>query len=119
MNGAATLLIVDDDPSVRAALNALLQDQGYKVIAAADGREAQDRLRDTPPDLCVLDYDMPRVNGLELCRSIKADPDTRLLPVIMLTGLSPEEEKLKALDAGVDEFLSKPVQPAELLAKIK
>jgi putative two-component system response regulator len=119
LNGQPLLLIVDDDATVRGALQALLVDQGYKVVTAKDGQEGLERLQETPPDLCLLDFDMPRMNGLELCRRIKGDPDTKLLPVIMLTGLSPEQEKLNAMDAGVDEFLSKPLQPTELLAKIK
>jgi putative two-component system response regulator len=118
-NGRATILIADDDLSVQGTLSTLLADQGYQVLIAPDGKEALQRIRESPPDLCVIDYDMPKLNGLELCRAIKADPDTRLLPVVMLTGMSPEQEKLNALEAGVDEFLSKPVQPAELLAKIK
>jgi putative two-component system response regulator len=118
-NGRATILIADDDPYVRNTLETLLGEQGYRVVAASDGKEAQERLRESVPDLCIFDFDMPRMNGLELCRAVKSDKDTRLLPVIMLTGLSPEQEKLNALEAGVDEFLTKPVQPAELLAKIK
>ncbi len=119
LNGRATILVADDDFSVQNTLQALLADQGYHVVIASDGKEAQQRIQESPPDLCVIDYDMPKLNGLELCKAIKADPDTKLLPVVMLTGMSPEQEKLNALEAGVDEFLSKPVQPAELLAKIK
>jgi putative two-component system response regulator len=115
----AVVLVADDDPYVQKTLSALLSEQGYRVVLASDGREAQDRLRETPTDLCVLDYDMPGVNGMNLCRQIKADPATCLLPVIMLTGMAPEREKLNALDAGVDEFLTKPVAPAALLAKIR
>jgi putative two-component system response regulator len=118
-NGKATILIVDDDASVRSALEVLLADQGYKTVTATDGKEGLERLKESTPDLCLVDFDMPRMNGMELCRTIKSDPDTKLLPVIMLTGMSPEEEKLNAMEAGVDEFLSKPLQPTELLAKIK
>ncbi len=115
----AVILIADDDALVQNTLSALLTEQGYRVVIAVDGKEAQDRVRDSAPDLCVIDYDMPRIDGMRLCRSIKADPATYLLPVIMLTGVSPEREKLNALEAGVDDFLAKPVAPAELLAKIK
>lgn len=119
LNGKSTILIVDDDASVRGALEVLLADQGYKTRTAVDGKEGLERLRESTPDLCLIDFDMPRMNGIELCRAIKSDPDTKLLPVIMLTGMSPEEEKINAMEAGVDEFLSKPLQPTELLAKIK
>jgi putative two-component system response regulator len=117
--GPATILVADDDPYVLGTLSALLADQGYRVLTASDGKEALDKVRTETPDLCVVDLDMPRMNGREVCQALKADPDTSLLPVIMLTGASPDHEKVAALEVGVDDFLSKPLQPAELLVRIR
>jgi putative two-component system response regulator len=116
---AATILIADDDDIVRETLENLLSARGYKVVKVRDGQEALDRFHDIKPDLCILDIDMPRMNGLEVCRKIKHDPDTQLTPVIILTGFSPDQEKLHALESGCDDFLTKPVQSTELLARIK
>jgi putative two-component system response regulator len=116
---SATILIADDDRLSHQTLETLLTERGYQTISAHDGAEALQRVQEKRPDLCLLDIDMPRMNGLEVCRKIKSDEDTRLLPVIMLTGLSPEQEKLNALEAGCDDFLTKPIQPAELLSRIK
>ncbi len=115
----STILVADDDRTAQQTLEALLTGQGYRVVFAHNGEEALIRVQEAKPDLCVLDIDMPRLNGLEVCRRIKSDEETRLLPVIMLTGLSPEQEKLKALESGCDDFLTKPIQHAELLARIR
>ncbi len=114
-----TLLIADDDRFALETLEALLSKGGYNLISARDGQEALDRAMDSKPDLCVLDIDMPRMNGMEVCRRIKNNPETKFLPVIMVTGLAPENEKVNALEAGCDDFLSKPVQYIELKTRIK
>ncbi|MGQ0644958.1 MAG: HD domain-containing phosphohydrolase [Elusimicrobiota bacterium] len=116
---SGTVFVADDDESVRSTLEALLAAHGYKAVFAQDGQEAWERLKDVRPDLCIFDIDMPRMTGLEVCRLLKNDPDTQLVPVIILTGFSPEQEKLGALEAGCDDFLTKPVQASELLARIK
>jgi putative two-component system response regulator len=113
------VLIADDDRTVQQTLETLLTGQGYRVVTASDGQEALDKVNDLRPDLCILDIDMPRLNGVEVCRKIKATEDSRLTPVIMLTALAPEQEKIRALESGCDDFLTKPVQHAELVARIK
>jgi putative two-component system response regulator len=113
------ILLADDDPYAQRALEALLTADGFRVITARDGQDALERIAETPPDLCVLDFDMPRLNGLETCRRIKNGHTTRLLPVILLTGLLPDQEKLLAIEAGCDDFLTKPFQRAELMGRIR
>jgi chemosensory pili system protein ChpA (sensor histidine kinase/response regulator) len=92
--GASTILIADDDHYAQKALEALLRVEGFHVIVAQDGQEALERINESRPDLCIIDFDMPRLNGLETCRRIKGHHETRLLPVIMVTGLLPKKKKL-------------------------
>jgi putative two-component system response regulator len=115
----ATILMADDDGIVQETFETLLTGRGYRVVFARNGEEALDHLKTLRPDLCIFDIDMPRVNGLEVCRAVKASPETRLTPVIILTGFTSEQEKQKALDSGCDDFLTKPIQPVELLARIR
>ncbi|MBI4395776.1 MAG: response regulator [Elusimicrobia bacterium] len=115
----ATILVADDDRNAQQTLETLLTEQGYTVVFAANGHEALERLQESHPDLCVLDIDMPRLSGMDVCRKIKSNNETKLLPVIMLTGLSPDHEKQRAFEAGCDDFLTKPLQPVELLTRIK
>lgn len=88
-------------------------------MTAQDGQEALERIQERPPDLCIIDFDMPRLNGLETCRRIKNHHTTRLLPVIMVTGLLPDEERVRAIEAGCDDFLPKPYQQMELMTRIR
>jgi putative two-component system response regulator len=117
--GASTILIADDDRYAQKALEALLRVEGFQVIVAQDGQEALERIQESRPDLCIIDFDMPRLNGLETCRRIKGHHDTRLLPVIMVTGLLPEDEKVRAIEAGCDDFLPKPYEHDALLTRIR
>jgi putative two-component system response regulator len=117
--GPSKILIADDDRFAQKAMESLLTAEGFDVVCAQDGHEALERIHEAPPDLCVLDFDMPRLNGLETCRRIKNNPVTRLLPVVMVTGLLPEPEKVRALEAGCDDFLTKPFQQAELVSRIR
>ncbi len=117
--GSATILIADDDRYAQKALESLLAIEGFTVVTAQDGQEALERIQESLPDLCVIDFDMPRLNGLETCRRIKNQYSTRLLPVIMVTGLLPDEERVRAIEAGCDDFLPKPYQPTELMTRIR
>lgn len=117
--GSATILIADDDRYAQKALETLLTIEGFAVVTAQDGQEALERIQERPPDLCIIDFDMPRLNGLETCRRIKNHHTTRLLPVIMVTGLLPDEERVRAIEAGCDDFLPKPYQQAELMTRIR
>lgn len=114
-----TILVADDDSYAQDTLQLLLGKEGFRVVVASDGLEALERLEEVKPDLCIVDFDMPRMNGLDLCKRIKQDEATKLLPVIMLTGMSPDEEKIRALESGCDDFLTKPVRHLELLTRIR
>lgn len=115
----STILVADDDPTVQETLEALLTRRGYRVVVTSNGNEAQSRLHEVKPDLCILDVDMPHQTGLELCQKIKTSPDTRLIPVIILTGFSSDKDKQMALECGCDDFLTKPIQSVDLLARIR
>ncbi|HUR54751.1 MAG TPA: HD domain-containing phosphohydrolase [Gemmataceae bacterium] len=116
---ARTVLVVDDEPAISRLLQRVLESQGHRVIVASDGREALDRVGEQPPDLVVLDVDLPQLNGFEVCRRLKATPATRLLPVLMLTGTSTPNARLTGWDLGADEFLTKPFQPLEVAARVR
>ena len=115
----ATILVVDDDPKQLRLMDALLQPRGYTVVTAADGAAALDQVHRTLPDLILLDIMMPRIDGLEVCKLLKEHPATHLIPVVLLTSLDRVEDRIKGLDAGADDFLSKPVHRDELLARLR
>jgi len=113
------LLVVDDEVSNRRVLRRLLADLGYSVREAADGVEALAEIGRELPDLILTDLMMPRKNGYELCREVKGDPRTRLIPVVVLTTLEALPDKLRAVDLGADDFLSKPYEMLELKARVR
>ncbi len=113
------ILVVDDDPADRLLLKRLLGSQGYDVREVADGESALAELRRDPPDLVILDVLLPRVDGYDVCRRLKGDPRTRLIPVIMITGLDHFEARLRGVDLGVDDFLVKPYRFEELRARVR
>lgn len=117
--GDSTILIADDDQTARKFLESLLVAEGFRVAVAQDGQEALERIQESRPDLCIVDFDMPRMNGLETCRRIKGTHETRLLPVILVTGLLPEDEKTRAIGAGCDDFLPKPYETDALLSRVR
>lgn len=110
------ILIVDDEPRNVKLLADLLAAEGYEVSSAASGDEALARPR---PDLMLLDVVMPGMSGYEVCRAIRADPRTAILPIVMVTAVDPVEERVRGLEAGADDFLSKPVDPEELLVRVR
>ncbi len=113
------ILIVDDESGARAALEFLLRREGFEVRDAADGASAIQECASFRPDLILLDILMPGMDGFEVCRHIKATPETRLTPVVLITGLSDTEDRIMGINAGADDFLSKPIDLNELLARTR
>jgi len=113
-----SILVVDDLPQNVRLLEAILAPRGYRVSAAHSGREALAVVAEEPADLVLLDILMPEMDGYEVCRALRAQPDTSFLPVVMITA-SGEQEKVAAIEAGADDFIAKPVDQAELLARVK
>ena len=113
------VLVVDDDPHVALVLERLIEAEGHAVRRARDGREALDLVRQRPPDLVLLDLDMPELGGFEVCRQIKQDPQLRLTPVVIITAQSAAEARLRAWEQGADDFLNKPFAPVEVVARCR
>ncbi len=118
MDRQPRILVVDDTPLNIRLLEAVLVPRGYTVIPASSGPEALEKVASERPDLVLLDILMPGMNGHEVCRRLRDDPATRLLPIVMITASGPEE-KLTAIEAGADDFVQKPFDKAELLARVK
>jgi class 3 adenylate cyclase len=116
---AAKILVVDDTPNNVKLLADLLAAKGYDVTRAVSGAEALERVDRERPDLVLLDVMMPGMNGYEVCRKIRENPATAVLPVVMVTALDPAQERIKGLEAGADDFLTKPINQAELLARVR
>lgn len=117
MNGK--ILIVDDDADNRNLMGEFLRLHGYETIMAGDGQTALDEFSRSEPDLVLLDVVMPSVGGLEVCSRLKADPASRLTPVVLVTGLSATEDRIRGLEVGADDFLTKPLDQSELLARVR
>jgi len=113
------VMVVDDTPHNVKLLAGLLGVKGYAVATAATGEEALAKMRSEKPDLVLLDVMMPGLSGYEVCARIRADPETTLLPVVMVTSLDPQQERVKGIEAGADDFLSKPINQAELFARVR
>jgi class 3 adenylate cyclase/CheY-like chemotaxis protein len=113
-----TVLVVDDTPQNVRLLEALLLPRGYRVVTATSGEEALTQVAAEAPDLVLLDILMPGISGHEVCQRLRADPDTRLLPIVMITA-SGAQEKLQAIESGADDFVQKPFDRAELLARVR
>jgi putative two-component system response regulator len=120
MNGSenARVLVVDDDPSICALLERLLTQEGYSVYLAADVPSAHAAVTRYSPDVIVLDVVLPGGSGFTVCQRLKQDATTRLTPVILVTGMTDRESRIRGRQAGADDFLTKPVDPQELLARV-
>jgi adenylate cyclase len=119
MSKAATILVADDRPESVRLVRHLLQAEGYTTVAAYDGKEALERIRQHLPDLVVLDLNMPVMNGYEVCQRLKADPVTTDIPVLMLTAWADPEQRVKGLQLGAVDYLAKPFDYRELVARIQ
>ncbi len=115
----ARVLVVDDTPQNVKLLADILGAKGFVAITAASGEEALAKLAAERPDIVLLDVMMPGLSGYDVCRRIRAEPATALLPVVLVTSLDPHQERVKGIEAGADDFLSKPIHQAELLARVR
>jgi DNA-binding response OmpR family regulator len=113
------VLLVEDERDVSELIRYTLEKDGYEVVAAPTGAEALRTVRDMRPDIVLLDIMVPKLNGWEICRRIKQDPDTRDIPVIMVTGRVEEGDKVLGFELGADDYVTKPFSPRELLARIR
>jgi adenylate cyclase len=116
--GPRTLLAVDDIPQNLKVLDAILTPRGYRLITASSGAEALEKVASEHPDLLLLDIVMPGMTGYDVCRTLRESPETRMLPIVMVTA-SEHAEKVKAIEAGADDFIAKPVDSNELLARVR
>ncbi len=115
----STILIVDDEPFNVDLLEQELEEYGYETLSAANGQEALSQIAAGAPDLILLDVMMPIMDGFTLCRLLKGDETTRLIPIVMMTALDSIEDRIKGIEAGADDFLTKPVDERELMARIQ
>lgn len=119
MSAPARILVVDDTPQNVKLLTDLLTAKGYAVVTAVNGKEALAKVSAEKPDLVLLDVMMPGLSGYDVCRRIREDPRTALLPVVLCTSLDPQQERVKGMEAGADDFLNKPINQPELFARVK
>ncbi len=119
MSGMPRILVVDDTPQNVRLLGDLLAAKGYEVATAASGAEALEQIEKHRPDLVLLDVVMPGLSGYDVCRRIRETPATATLPVVMVTALDPATERIKGIEAGADDFVTKPLNQPELLARVK
>jgi adenylate cyclase len=118
MQAQPKVLVVDDTPANCEMLEAMLSPRGYTVLSASSGEEALEKVGTDQPDLVLLDIVMPGLNGYQVCKRLRTDPATSYLPVVMITA-SEQEQRIRALEAGADDFIQKPFDQAELLARVK
>jgi two-component system phosphate regulon response regulator PhoB len=113
------VLVVEDEDALATLLDYNLVKEGFRADRAADGEEALLKVSEEPPDLIVLDWMLPKVSGVEVCRQLRAGPETRRIPVLMLTARGEETDKVRGLDTGADDYLVKPFAMSELVARIR
>jgi len=114
-----TILVIDDNPTNLQVLYKALSDRGYDVLVEMDGKSGIELVKNSPPDLILLDVMMPGIDGFETCRRFQADPLTQEIPIIFMTALADTVDKVKGLSLGAVDYISKPFQQEEVLARIK
>ena len=113
------ILIIEDDPGTTRFLVYTLEQEGYKVLSAEDGLEGLKKARDEHPDLIILDIMLPGMDGYEICHRLRQKPETRTVPVLIVSGRARQDDKNIGLRMGADDYLSKPVDPQTILAKVE
>ncbi|MBT5107251.1 MAG: phosphate regulon transcriptional regulator PhoB [Rhodospirillaceae bacterium] len=113
------VLIVEDEDAIITMMRYNLEAEGFSVMEARDGDAALLSVAETPPDIVILDWMLPLISGIEICRRLRRDPGTRLLPIIMVTARGEETDRLRGLDGGADDYITKPFSPAELVARVR
>lgn len=116
---AKKILIADDEEDVKIVVQLFLESKGYEIVTAFDGLDALERAKEEKPDLIILDIMMPILDGFEVCKKLKADPELTAIPVVMLSASSHSESKQRGLDAGAVDYLIKPFEPEQLDRVIK
>jgi two-component system phosphate regulon response regulator PhoB len=119
VNAAPAILVVEDEAALVTLLRYNLEREGFEVIEAKDGEEALLLARERKPDLVLLDWMLPLLSGIEVCRQLRRLPETRSVPIIMLTARGEEGDKLRGLDSGADDYVTKPFSPSELIARVR
>lgn len=119
MSGKPLILLVEDEEALVTLLRYNLENEGFRLAHAADGEEALVLAREETPDLILLDWMLPLKSGLEVCRQLRRAPDTRDTPIILLTARGEEADKVRGLDSGADDYITKPFSPAELIARMR
>ena len=119
MSTKAKILVVDDEDRNLRLMKLLLTSFGYDVLTASNGEEALEKVHDIPPDVILLDIMMPKIDGIEVAKQLKKEEETKIIPIVMVTALNEVEDRVKALEAGADDFLNKPVDKTELRARVQ
>ena len=118
-NDKSTVLVVEDEDAILTLLRYNLDAEGYNVLEARDGEEAMLIIEEEEPDLLVLDWMLPHLSGIEICRRVRLSHERRNTPIIMLTARGEEADKVRGLDSGADDYLTKPFSPSELVARVR
>ena len=114
-----SILVVEDETALAEVLRYNLESEGFEVAVVHDGRAALEQIEDVPPDLVILDWMLPEMSGLDVCRTMRRRPELRDVPIIMLTAKGEEFDRVRGLDAGADDYVVKPFSPKELIARVR